>query len=241
MRVNNQKPYTPKEGKIIINKAWERLEKSDHEREKTFRQQKLEQLASRYNRKAIMRETWLSECQRLGSTDNFGFNLAVVEAAAKKYEAMRQPFLPTKNVFRMCSECVAVSNELEVERYCDMKRTAARKENVLRHWNYLLELLCARRMRMEFSIQLQQNFQKTIYTLDSIEEEKQRLLTDDYGNLMGVEDLLQKHSDRRRNINTINTQLQDVQRIMVQNIDDVLQCGTVHSELDIKTQNLSVL
>ncbi|XP_055629682.1 spectrin beta chain-like [Toxorhynchites rutilus septentrionalis] len=122
-----------------------------------------------------------------------------------------------------------------------MKRIAARKENVLRPWNYLLELLCARRMRMEFSIPLQQNFQKMIYTLDSIEGEKQRLLTDDYGNLMGVEDLLQKHSDRRRNINTINTQLQDVQRIMVQNIDDVLQRGTVHSELDIKIQNLSVL
>jgi len=34
-------------------------------------------------------------------------------------------------------------------------------------------------------------------------------------------------TDRRRNISSINTQLQDVQRIMVQNIDDVLQRGTV--------------
>lgn len=71
-------------------------------------------------------------------------------------------------------------------------------------------------------------------------------------------------TDRRRNINTINSQLQDVQRIMVkmqsltirlaehlinlfvctcqvQNIDDVLQRGTVLSELDSKTQNLSIL
>lgn len=48
-------------------------------------------------------------------------------------------------------------------------------------------------------------------------------------------------TDRRRNINQINTQLQDVQRIMVQNIDDVLQRGTVLSELDSKTQNLSML
>lgn len=36
-------------------------------------------------------------------------------------------------------------------------------------------------------------------------------------------------TDRRKNINSINTQLQDVQRIMVQNIDDVLQRGTVLS------------
>lgn len=48
-------------------------------------------------------------------------------------------------------------------------------------------------------------------------------------------------SRSRRNLNTLNTQLQDVQRIMVQNIDDVLQRGTVLSELDTKTQNLSML
>ncbi|XP_030754693.1 vesicle-trafficking protein SEC22b-B [Sitophilus oryzae] len=48
-------------------------------------------------------------------------------------------------------------------------------------------------------------------------------------------------SRSRRNLNAINNQLQDVQRIMVQNIDDVLQRGTVLSELDTKTQNLSML
>ncbi|XP_011506185.1 PREDICTED: vesicle-trafficking protein SEC22b-B [Ceratosolen solmsi marchali] len=45
----------------------------------------------------------------------------------------------------------------------------------------------------------------------------------------------------RRNMNVLSNQLQDVQRIMVQNIDDVLQRGTVLSELDTKTQNLSML
>lgn len=39
----------------------------------------------------------------------------------------------------------------------------------------------------------------------------------------------------------MNTELQDVQRIMVQNIDDVLQRGAVLSELDTKAQNLSFL
>lgn len=45
----------------------------------------------------------------------------------------------------------------------------------------------------------------------------------------------------RRNLNTLNTELQDVQRIMVQNIDDVLQRGAVLSELDSKAQNLSIM
>lgn len=54
MRAANQKPYTPREGKMIhdINRAWERLEKAEHERElalreELIRQEKLEQLAAR--------------------------------------------------------------------------------------------------------------------------------------------------------------------------------------------------
>ena len=49
-----------------------RLEKAEHERElalreELIRQEKLEQLAARFDRKAGMRETWLSENQRLVS------------------------------------------------------------------------------------------------------------------------------------------------------------------------------
>ena len=45
MRANNQKPYFPKEGKMIsdINKAWERLEKSEHERELALREELIRQ------------------------------------------------------------------------------------------------------------------------------------------------------------------------------------------------------
>jgi vesicle transport protein SEC22 len=48
-------------------------------------------------------------------------------------------------------------------------------------------------------------------------------------------------SRSRRNLSSLNTELQDVQRIMVQNIDDVISRGAVLSELDHKAQNLSIL
>lgn len=53
-----------------FEQAWEKLEKAEHERElalrnELIRQEKLEQLARRFDRKAAMRETWLSENQRL--------------------------------------------------------------------------------------------------------------------------------------------------------------------------------
>merc|ERR1719412_1629141 len=46
-------------------------------------------------------------------------------------------------------------------------------------------------------------------------------------------------SQGRRNLNNLNTELQNVQRIMVQNIDDVLQRGAVLSEMENKSQNLT--
>ena len=61
---------------------------------------------------------------------------------------------------------MAVAQELEAENYHDIDRINARKDNVLRLWQYLLELLRARRMRLELSLQLQQNFQ--VRNLDEI-------------------------------------------------------------------------
>ncbi|XP_056148897.1 vesicle-trafficking protein SEC22b-B-like [Lampris incognitus] len=48
-------------------------------------------------------------------------------------------------------------------------------------------------------------------------------------------------SRARRNLGSINTELQDVQRIMVANIEEVLQRGEALSALDTKASNLSNL
>ncbi|XP_050300402.1 spectrin beta chain isoform X2 [Anthonomus grandis grandis] len=233
MRANNQRPYTPKEGKMIsdINKAWDRLEKAEHERElalreELIRQEKLEQLAARFNRKASMRETWLSENQRLVSQDNFGQDLAAVEAAAKKHEAIETDIFAYEE---RVQAVVSVAAELEAENYHDMERINARKDNVLRLWNYLLELLRARRNRLDLSLQLQQNFQEMLHILDAMEELKARLLVDDYGkHLMGVEDLLQKHNLLEADINILGERVKAVasqsQRFVDENDEGYRPC-----------------
>ncbi|MCJ8749136.1 hypothetical protein PDJAM_G00172900 [Pangasius djambal] len=199
MRANNQKVYIPREGKLIsdINKGWERLEKAEHERElalrtELIRQEKLEQLARRFDRKAAMRETWLSENQRLVSQDNFGFDLQAVEAATKKHEAIETDIAAYEERVQVV---VAVASELEAENYHDIKRITVRKDNVLRLWDYLLELLRARRQRLELNLGLQRVFQEMLYIMDWMDEMKMLLLSQDYGkHLLGVEDLLQKHA-----------------------------------------------
>lgn len=84
----------------------------------------MEQLAARFDRKAGMRETWLSENQRLVSQDNFGADLASVEAATKKHEAIETDIYAYEE---RVQAVVAVAQELEAENYHDVERINARQ------------------------------------------------------------------------------------------------------------------
>ncbi|XP_031427906.1 spectrin family protein isoform X3 [Clupea harengus] len=199
MRANNQKVYMPREGKLIsdINKAWERLEKAEHERElalrnELIRQEKLEMLAARFDRKAAMRETWLSENQRLVSQDNFGCDLGAVEAATRKHEAIETDI---GAYGERVAAVEAVARELEAEGYHEVRRIAARRDNVLRLWDYLKELLSARRERLNSHRDLQRLLQEMKYIMDWMADMKGRLQSQDSGkHLHDVEDLLQTHN-----------------------------------------------
>ena len=90
------------------------------------------------------------------SQDNFGFDLAAVEAAAKKHEAIETDIFAYEE---RVQAVISVASELETEKYHDIDRINARRDNVLRLWNYLIELLKGRRSRLELSLQLQHTFQ----------------------------------------------------------------------------------
>nr|XP_008517198.1 PREDICTED: LOW QUALITY PROTEIN: spectrin beta chain, erythrocytic [Equus przewalskii] len=198
MRANNQKVYTPHDGKLVsdINRAWESLEEAEYRRElalrnELIRQEKLEQLARRFDRKAAMRETWLNENQRLVAQDNFGYDLAAVEAAKKKHEAIETDTAAYEERVRALED---LAQELEKENYHDQKRITARKDNILRLWNYLQELLQSRRQRLETTLALQKLFQDMLHSIDWMDDIKAHLLSAEFGkHLLEVEDLLQKH------------------------------------------------
>uniref|UniRef100_A0A8C8AIR1 Spectrin beta chain n=1 Tax=Otus sunia TaxID=257818 RepID=A0A8C8AIR1_9STRI len=196
MRANNQRVYTPHEGRLVsdINRAWEQLEKAEHERElvlrtELIRQEKLEQLARRFDRKAAMREAWLSENQRLVAQENFGQDLPAVEAAKKKHEAIETDTAAYKERVQAIE---AVAKELEVERYHDIQRINGRKDNILRLWEHLLKLLAARRQRLEMNLALQRLFQEMLHSIDWMDEVK--LASPESGkHLLEAEELLQTH------------------------------------------------
>lgn len=103
--------------------------------------------------------------------DNFGYDLPAVEAAKKKHDAIETDIAAYEE--RVLA-LVAMSKELEAERYHDAKRIDARKDNILRLWEYLQELLKARRGRLEKNLTLQRIFQEMLYIISWMDEMKVR-------------------------------------------------------------------
>lgn len=65
---------------------------------------------------------------------------------------------------------VDISKVLESERYHDAKRIDVRKDNILRLWDYLQELLKARRGRLEKNVTLQRIFQEMLYIISWMDD-----------------------------------------------------------------------
>lgn len=198
IRAQNQRPYLPREGKLIsdINRAWCDLEKAEHERElalreELVRQENLDQLAAKFNKKAAMREKWLNDSQKLVISDQFGFDLESVEAAAKKQEAIQTDIGAFEERVR---NVIDLAKILEKENYHDIERINARKRNVFMLWNYLIELVKARRQRLEACHALQKVIQEIQELQDYMNDLSKLLAIENFGqHLMGVEDLMQRH------------------------------------------------
>ncbi|NXA44333.1 SPTB2 protein, partial [Eudromia elegans] len=124
--------------------------------------------------------------------DNFGYDLPAVEAAMKKHEAIEADISSYQERIQVVVE---LALEMESEGYYDSRRIGAQRDNILRQWGLLTELLAARRARLEQNLALQKIFQEMVYMIDWMEEVQALLLSKDTGkHLLEVEDLLQKQA-----------------------------------------------
>ncbi|XP_027765528.1 spectrin beta chain, non-erythrocytic 4-like, partial [Empidonax traillii] len=129
------------------------------------------------------------EGKRIGK-DNFGYDLPAVEAAMKKHEAIEADISSYQERIQVVVE---LALEMEAEGYYDTKRISAQKDNILRQWGLLTQLVAARRARLEQNLALQKIFQEMVYMIDWMEEMQVLLVSKDLGkHLLEVEDLLQK-------------------------------------------------
>lgn len=85
----------------------------------------------------------------------------------KKHEAIEADISSYQERIQVVVE---LALEMESEGYYDARRIAAQKDNVLRQWALLTELLSARRARLEQNLALQKIFQEMVYMIDWMED-----------------------------------------------------------------------
>lgn len=85
----------------------------------------------------------------------------------KKHEAIEADISSYQERIQVVVELAV---EMESEGYYDTKRISAQKDNVLRQWGLLTELVRARRARLEQNLALQKIFQEMVYMIDWMEE-----------------------------------------------------------------------
>lgn len=71
---------------------------TSHTIHSSFRQERLEQLARKFERKAKLRDTWLREMMAVLQDFDFGKTASQVEASVKKHEAISADILPRVSV-----------------------------------------------------------------------------------------------------------------------------------------------
>lgn len=98
--------YVPPQGRLLkdIESAWKALDSAEHSRqvalhEELIRQERLEHLAGKFERKAKLRDAWLKEMIGLMQQDAAASSggvktAAAVEASLKKHQAIATDVLP---------------------------------------------------------------------------------------------------------------------------------------------------
>ncbi|XP_058824690.1 spectrin beta chain, non-erythrocytic 1 isoform X6 [Topomyia yanbarensis] len=195
----NQPHYTPQEGKMIndIEKAWRALENAEHNREvalrdELLRQEKLEQLNYKFEKKSVLREGYLNEMIQVLSDPRYGANLRQVDATVKKHEAISADILARSDRF---NDLTDMCNELHNENYHGKEGVKNRETEVITKWKELLELLENHKSKLSQLSGLLNLLREIDATMGTIKALKVQFASEDVGpHLLGVEELLQAHS-----------------------------------------------
>ncbi|KAK7865818.1 hypothetical protein R5R35_001276 [Gryllus longicercus] len=195
----NQPAFAPQDGQLIhdLERAWEGLERAEHLREvalrqELLRQERLEQLNYKFERKSVLREGYLKEMIQVLSDPRYGSNLSQVDATVKKHEAISADILAREERFH---DLTAMSEELVRENYHSKERVQKRSAEVLARWAELLQLLDKHKTNLTMQSNLMGTLREIDTVMATIAELQVNFQSGDVGqHLLAVEDLLQKHA-----------------------------------------------
>ncbi|XP_078464717.1 spectrin beta chain, non-erythrocytic 5 isoform X2 [Lampetra planeri] len=200
LRANNQRDYVPPEGRTLrdIERRWGELERAEHAREKALRaelnrQEMLERLGQRFQRKAALREAYVAEMGRVvAAQEAQPDKLAAVEAAQRRLEAVSTDVTAGRN---RLDALVGMADVLTKEKFHDMANVAKRKSAIVDRWSALQKQIARNQevlSRMAQALRL-------LRDVESLETELRELQvkvsSEDVGrHLEATQALLQRHA-----------------------------------------------
>jgi len=237
-----QAPYVPPEGQRPhdIDQAWVMLEKQEYLaevalKEELLRQEKLEQLAYKFERKSVLREGYLNEMIAVLSDPRYGSNLQQVGASVKKHEAISADILARQERFR---DLKAMSNQLQQERYWREQEVREREKTIMERWEQLLKLLGVHRDKLErycTIITLQREIETLSVTIMALQQELDT--TEPGSHLLDVQEKLQKFQLQESQVNAMAESIKKVskQSKTVLNNPDLheSQVTVIQSKMDV--------
>ncbi|KAH8349687.1 hypothetical protein KR084_004268 [Drosophila pseudotakahashii] len=214
LKALNQPSFNPQDGQLVndIEKAWQILEYAEHHREvalreELLRQEKLEQLNYKFEKKSVLREGYLKEMIQVLSDPRY---LRQVDATLKKHEAISADILARVERF---NDLTAMAEELDRENYHGKERVRRREQEVMAKWRQLLELLENQRLNLSQMSNLMNLLREIASTTEAVRELQQQFASEDVGpHLLGVEELLQAHSLQELQVNTYGETLKRFNR-----------------------------
>jgi spectrin beta len=250
LQAAKQKIWYPPEGKLVsdINKAWVKLEAAEHGREVALRkelqrQERLEQLAEKFNRKAGLRESWLNDMLQVLDELEGGKDKHGVDIALKRHEAIRTDVEARGDRIEALQ---ALSNELAGENYHGTAGINAKEKEIVAKWEELRKKLASRKSLLTGQRDLMAVFLEMDTCLNEMAQMKVVLQSEDFGkHLAGVQDLLQKHGLVEADITALAERVKSIngqaQKFVQQGHPDSARIKVRQSELDSACGDLQKL
>ncbi|RNA37482.1 spectrin beta non-erythrocytic 1 isoform X2, partial [Brachionus plicatilis] len=209
--------YIPPEGKTVsdLENAWSRLEKVEHERDMALkrelhRQEKLEQMYDKFDKKAKLREDWISDMAKILSNSSSFSSSSQLDATFKKLEALSADFNAGSDRFKRLDQ---LGQELIQEDYFSKDTVHKRNQKIQSAFNNLIDQFEKRKASMATYQELEFLFQEMESLKNEMIDLEKAFQSKDYGEyLLDADELIDKHGILESQIAGISQHLKSVNR-----------------------------
>ncbi len=163
LRVNNRPPFVPPQGLDLqtIEQLWNTLGQTEGERTEWVRKEierllRLENMASRFWKKAKATLAWCADSQSQLSSTDYGDSLSAVEAKLKNHEGF-QSSLDTNNT--RLGTTRDLGNELIAANYGRKEEVRSKLTELDSEWNKVVQLAADRRAGLEAALNRQRQLE----------------------------------------------------------------------------------